>query len=173
MNCPWKAPVETAAGTAPSREVAILARGSDGCISLEQLKEVFGLQLGDNVKRSKGEAGEAPRVYHIVVIEASKVILQPAGEHSGDPAVETTMGDLVDYYTKVEYVEDIVVRGIDLPCIEDDDEIVTDYHKCLVKVILYKAQRLHQPKGSVDLKVKGEGGKHVFASKAYATAELK
>ena len=70
-------------------------------------------------------------------------------------------------------MEDIVVRGADFPCIEYDAEIVTEFQKCVVKVLLYKAQRLHQPKGSVDLKVKGEGGKHVFASKAYATGELK
>ena len=99
-------------------------------------------------------------------IEASTVILVGTGEHS-DITKETTVGDLVDYYEKFDYVEDIVVRAADFACIEDDADMATEFFKSVVKVFLYKSRRLHQPKGSVDLKIKGDGAKHVFASKDY------
>ena len=98
-------------------------------------------------------------VYHIGKIEASTVILVGTGEHN-DITKETTVGDLVDYYKTIDYVEDIVVGAADFPPIEEDADMVTEFFKSVVKVFLYKSRRLHQPKGSVDLKIKGEICKH-------------
>ena len=98
-------------------------------------------------------------VYHIGKIEASTVILVGTGEHS-DITKETTVGDLVDYYKTTDYVEDIVVRAADFPPIEEDADMVTEFFKSVVKVILYKSRQLHQPKGSVGLKMKCESCKH-------------
>ena len=77
--------------------------------------------------------GGTPLVYHIAKIEASKVILVGVGEHSRDPPKETAVGDLVDYYEKVDYVEDIVVRAVDFPCIEDDAGMVRSSLRVLSK----------------------------------------
>ena len=66
----------------------------------------------------------------------------------------------MDYYEKLDYVEDLVVRAVDFACIEDDADMVTEFFKSVVKVFLYKSRRLHQPKGSVDLKIKSENCKH-------------
>ena len=50
---------------------------------------------------------------------------------------------------------------------------VAESIKSSVRVILYDAFRLHQPKARVDLKIKGNDTKLVFASSDYPIGQLK
>ena len=85
----------------------------------------------------------------------------------------TTVGKLVDLYTKIKYVEDIVVRAGDIhPFARFADE-VAELIKMNVRTLLADAFRVHQPKARVDVKIKGNDQTLVFAGGNHPVGQLK
>ena len=79
----------------------------------------------------------------------------------------------MDLYKTTTFVEDIVVRAADIPPVETYADVVAESIKSSVRLFLYDAFRLHQPKARVDLNIKGDGTKLVFASGDYQIGQLK
>ena len=116
---------------------------------------MFGMGAGNTVTPKKAaEPGGATLVHVIGSIEGASVTLVGTGE-SSDVIQTISTGELVDYYTRTEYVADIVVRAGDFKPIEEDAEVLTDFITSGIKCILYQTFRLHQPKTRVDLKLGG------------------
>ena len=74
-------------------------------------------------------------------------------------------------YKTVKFVPDIVVRAADIPSVETFEDVVTEYLKSGVKLLLFSAFRLHKPK--VDLEIKGDDTNQVFASVDYPIGQMK
>ena len=172
-KCPWTVTDAPAASAqSASKESAIVEYAADGSMSQTSLKDVFGMELGTTVtlKKVPLPPAEAP-VYHIAKIDGLTVTLVGTDEDSTHATI--TVGELVDLYKVITYVEDIVVRAADIPSIEEYPDAVAESIKSGVKAMLYDAFRLNQPKNRVDLKIKGNGAKLVFASHDYPTGHLK
>ena len=174
-KCPWKlkdaAAPAVSAQNAP-KEYAVVEYAADGSIPQSQLKIVFGMELGTTVtlKHPGKDVGTA-FVYHIAKIVGSIVTLVGTDENSSQ--VTTTVGELVDLYKTVTFVEDLVFRAVDIPPAETYADVVADTIRSSVKQLLYDAFRLHQPTARVDIKIKGDGAKFVFASGDYKVGGLK
>ena len=67
------------------------------------------------------------------------------------------VGELVDLYKTTTFVEDFVVRAADIPSVETYEDVAVEAIKSSVRLLLYDAYRLHQPKARVDLKIRGDG----------------
>ena len=79
----------------------------------------------------------------------------------------------MDLYQTTTFVEDIVVRAADIRAIETYADVVADSIKASVKRYLYDAFRLYQSKARIDLKIKGNDTKLIFASGDYKVGQLK
>ena len=83
------------------------------------------------------------------------------------------VGELVGSYKTITFVQDIIVRADAIPRIETYEEIVTEVMKSSTKKLLYDEFRLHEPKARVDLTIKGDDTKLVFASVATKAGHMK
>ena len=175
-KCPWKlkyapgpaapAPVEKEEGP-PN---AILEYEADGSVCRKHLETVFGFGLGVTVRKKehRNQKGNPAVVYHIAKIDGAAVTLIGMDANAGK--VTTTVGELVDLYENFEFKQDLVVRTADFATFESDLRAAFDAMRSSVKLMLYDAARLHQPK--VDLKLKGDGCVHVFAAADYKVGQL-
>ena len=174
-KCPWK--IQNASAPAASaqdalKENTIVEYGKDGSISRPQLKTVFGMELGTTVTlKHPVQTGGATLVYHIGKIDGSTVTLVGTGENSSHAT--TTVGELVDLYKTTTFVEDILVRVADIPAIETYADVVADPIKASVTRYLHDAFRMHQSRARIDLKIKGNDTKLIFASGDYKVGQLK
>ena len=117
------------------------------------------------------KSGGATLIYQIGKIDGSTVSLVGTDEDSS--VATTTVGELVELYKTVQFVEDIIVRAADISPVEAFAEVVAEFIKSSIRVLLKNAFRLHQPTTKVDLKIKDNDNKTVFASRDYAAGKLK
>ena len=171
-KCPWKltdAAAPAATTTDAPKVDAIVEYAPDGSLEKEQLKTLFGMELGTTVTlKVPTQTGVKSPVYSITSMEgkSSRVVsVVIIGTDADASPRETTVGELVDLYKTIEFIPDIVVRAADIPYVETFEDVVTEYLKSSVKLLLLNAVRLHKPK--VDLKIKGDDTNQVFASVDY------
>ena len=177
-KCPWKltdAAAPAATATDAPKVDAIVEYAPDGSLEKEQLKTLFGMELGTTVTlKVPAQTGVKSPVYSITSMEgkssrvASVVII---GTDADASPRETTVGELVDLYKTVKFAPDIVVRAGDILPVETFEDVVTEYLKSSVKLLLFSAFRLHKPK--VDLEIKGDDTNQVFASGDYPVGQMK
>ena len=65
------------------------------------------------------------------------------------------------------------MRAVDTPAIETYADVVADAIKASAKSYLHDSFRLHQSKARIDLKIKGNDTKLIFASGDYKVGQLK
>ena len=153
------------------RKSAIVEYAADGSISLPQLKTVFGMELGTTVTLKHAvKSGGATLIYQIGKIDGSTVSLVGTDEDSS--VATTTVGELVDLYKTVKFVEDVIVRAADISPVEAFAEVVAEFIKSSIRVLLQNAFRLHQPTTKVDLKINNDT-KQVFAGLDDSAGKLK
>ncbi len=176
-ECPWKLP--KASAQIP-KESIIVEYGSDGSMSASQLKTVFGMELGTTVTlKAPGtgaEAGGKSPVYHIVKMDGvgSQVLSIDILGMDVNAIVQTKpVGELVDLYMTIRYVQDVIVRADAIPRIETYEEVSIDTLKSSLKSLLGTSFRLHEPMARVDLTIKGDDTKLVFASVATKVGQMK
>jgi len=177
-KCPWKltdAAAPAATTTDAPKVDAIVEYAPDGSLEKEQLKTLFGMELGTTVTlKVPTQTGVKSPVYSITSMEgkSSRVVsVVIIGTDADASPRETTVGELVDLYKTVKFVPDIVVRAGDILPVETFEDVVTEYLKSSVKLLLFSAFRLHKPK--VDLKIKGDDTNQVFASGDYPDRQMK
>ena len=171
-NCPWKLPAAESAPRTPScrplehADRTPLKFGEDGSLDICQLKDVFGMELGETVALKKGSSSN---VRHIASIEGQTVTLQGA-----DDTTTVTAGELVDLYKVVKVEPDILVRSTQFRNIQALTRTTVEAIGVYAKAVLAHAYQLQFPKTCVDAKF-GRGGKDkfVFAGAKYPTSGLK
>jgi hypothetical protein len=182
-NCPWPLIHGSAAdGKAQDtlKENAIIEYGKDGSIGQLQLKTLFGMELGTTVTlKAPGtgaEAGGKSPIYHIVKMNTvgSQVLSIDILGLDADAIVQTKpVGELVDLYKTIKYVQDVTVRADAIPRIETYDEVSVDTLRSSLKSLLGTSFRLHEPLARVDLTIKDDDTKFVFASVATKVGQMK
>ena len=182
-NCPWKfidasAPVAAAQDT--PKVSTIIEYGKDGSIGQLQLKTVFGMELGTTVTLkvpgTGAQAGVKSPVYHIVKMDGpgSQVVSIDICGMDVDSIPQTKpVGELVDLYKTITFVQDIIVRADAIPRIETYEEVFVESIKSSLKALLLASFRLHEPMARVDLTIKGDDTKLVFASVDTKVGQMK